>query len=140
VFTQKQAQSQDEPTQQEDTATKRHLFLQAQATALTPYSLTLDRPFPEHGFPTSTIEFDYLVYALGARLPDPINVWTENSTAFAGADEQNERSSQGQERQVEVLVPGSKANGIAWLKRHQEVVKDASSVLVVGGGALGIRE
>jgi hypothetical protein len=35
---------------------------------------------------------------------------------------------------------GTKAEGIAWLKRKQRVVEEAASVLVVGGGALGIRE
>ena len=34
----------------------------------------------------------------------------------------------------------SRAESVAWLQQHQQAVAAAGSVLVVGGGALGIRE
>lgn len=35
---------------------------------------------------------------------------------------------------------GTKKEGIAWLERQQERIKAAQRILVVGGGALGVRE
>lgn len=35
---------------------------------------------------------------------------------------------------------GSKREGVEWLKRGQKKIKDSESVLIIGGGALGIRE
>lgn len=66
-----------------------------------------------------TIAFDYAVYALGAGLPPPSDVWGEQGKRAPGR--------------------GTKAGGMQWLADYGEEIKKAKSVLVVGGGALGIR-
>ena len=105
----------------------RRVFLHASVTSLAPHSLTLDRAFPEFGVAESdrTLRFDYLIYALGSHLPAPIDLWGPV------ADEDED---------VLDVARGTKHGGVAWLKRFQQRVQRASSVLVVGGGALGIRE
>ena len=75
-----------------------------------------------------TLRFEFLVYALGSHLPSPINLWGPV------ADEDVEKAD------VLDVSRGTKEGGIAWLKKFQKRVERASSVLVVGGGALGIRE
>ncbi|EPQ52911.1 FAD/NAD P-binding domain-containing protein [Gloeophyllum trabeum ATCC 11539] len=132
-----------------------HTFLHALVTALSPYSLTyqpLASPLshgariyecahPSHGLYTCpaaasphTLHFDYLVYALGSRLPAPIDLW---------GDERERRADDLHQAQCASFAPtsykGTKAAGIAYLKRMQERVRAARSVLVVGGGALGIQ-
>ena len=106
------------------------VYLHASVTALSRHAVTLDRAFPEHGVAEHdrTLRFDYLIYALGSHLPAPINLWGPV------ADEDVDKAT------VLDVVRGTKEGGIAWLKRFQKRVARASSVLVVGGGALGIRE
>lgn len=106
----------------------RHLFLHAQVTSLDLHSLTLSRAFPEHGIedPARTLQFDYLVYAAGSQLPAPINLW-------GPVDAETEKEGN-------QAHDGSKANALRWLERFRAMVERAPSVLVVGGGALGIRE
>ena len=108
----------------------RRVFLHASVTSLAPHSLTLDRAFPEFGVAESdrTLRFDYLIYALGSHLPAPIDLWGPV------ADEEVDTAD------VLDVARGTKHGGVAWLKRFQQRVARASSVLVVGGGALGIRE
>ena len=108
----------------------RHVFLHAAVTSISQHSLVLDRAFPEHGISESdrTLRFEFLVYALGSHLPSPINLWGPV------ADEDVEKAD------VLDVSRGTKEGGIAWLKKFQKRVERASSVLVVGGGALGIRE
>ncbi|KIP04635.1 hypothetical protein PHLGIDRAFT_25487 [Phlebiopsis gigantea 11061_1 CR5-6] len=106
--------------------TRRHLRLHAQVTALSTHSATLSRAFPEHGL-GETLRFDYLVYALGSHLPAPIDLW---GPVDAAEEEYKERTP---------AHNGSKASGIAWLERFRAVVERTPSVLVVGGGALGIQ-
>jgi pyruvate/2-oxoglutarate dehydrogenase complex dihydrolipoamide dehydrogenase (E3) component len=60
---------------------------------------------------TETIRFKYLVYATGSRLPHPL-----------------------------IRLPKKKMEAKDWLKENQRAVREATRVLVVGGGALGIRE
>lgn len=143
-------------------ASKDHVFLHASVTSLSEKSLTLDRAFPEYGVPedTKTLHFDYLVYALGSRLPAPIDIWGPVLDDLEHAD-----NAEGQELArdlkrklavsddppaagvVDVVAEartvesrGTKASGVDWLKRFHQRVSRARSVLVVGGGALGIRE
>ncbi|KAI0668115.1 FAD/NAD-P-binding domain-containing protein [Trametes maxima] len=104
----------------------RHVLLHANVTALKEHELTLDKSFPEHGVPDHTLHFEYLVYALGSHLPSPINLWGPV------ADEVEKDG-------VVDIVRGTKEGGVAWLKKFQQRVARASSVLVVGGGALGIQ-
>jgi apoptosis-inducing factor 2 len=105
-----------------------HAFLQAQVTSLSPRSLTLSKSFPEYGVsePEKKLDFDYLVYALGSHLPAPIDLW-------GPADVE-------QELKKPIQYDGTKAAGISWLKRFRSMIERVPSVLVVGGGALGIRK
>ncbi|KAI0631363.1 hypothetical protein C8Q77DRAFT_1272451 [Trametes polyzona] len=102
------------------------VLLHASVVKLGEHELTLDRAFPEHGIPDGVLHFEYLVYALGSHLPSPINLWGPV------ADEVEKDG-------VVDVVRGTKEGGVAWLKRFQKRVERASSVLVVGGGALGIQ-
>ncbi|GAC94348.1 hypothetical protein PHSY_001919 [Pseudozyma hubeiensis SY62] len=65
------------------------------------------------------LQWDYLVYALGSHLPDPINVWS-SSEHVSRHD-------------------GSKKMGIRWLKDAQDRIQQAKSIVIVGGGALGVQ-
>lgn len=71
-----------------------------------------------------TIEFDYLVYALGASLPSPVDVWGEESSGL----------------HLQGVPMGCKKRGVGYMHQRAETMKRAKSVLVVGGGALGIRK
>ncbi|OBZ77598.1 Apoptosis-inducing factor B [Grifola frondosa] len=95
-----------------------HAILHAHVTSISPHALTLSRAFPEHGIkePGRTLDFQYLVYALGSHLPAPIDLWNPANTPA-----------------------GTKAEGIQWFKRCQTRFAHANSILVVGGGALGIQ-
>ncbi|KAI0804792.1 iron uptake cluster protein [Irpex lacteus] len=105
---------------------KRHLFLHAQVTSLSQHSLTLSRSFPEYGIgkegEPATLEFEYAVYALGSHLPSPINLWGPVHEKDDGH-----------------LHDGTKAKAVSWLSRFRANLEGARSVLVVGGGALGIQ-
>ncbi|KAI5116412.1 hypothetical protein M0805_000585 [Coniferiporia weirii] len=129
----------------------RHIVLHAHVTGLSPHSVTLDRAFPEHGLPTRTFPYAYAVYALGSRLPAPIDLWASvrdddgRSRALVACDDELEaggerRGEEGEvEAETEERYTGTKREAIAWLKRCQERIRDAGSVLCVGGGALGIQ-
>ncbi|KAK0477886.1 hypothetical protein IW261DRAFT_1484350 [Armillaria novae-zelandiae] len=94
------------------------LVLHATVLSLTAKSVTLSRSFPEHGIATTEVSYNYAIYALGSHLPIPLNLWgTWKDRAY----------------------DGTKAKAIQWLKEKQKVIKQAESVLVVGGGALGIQ-
>ncbi|ORY24986.1 hypothetical protein BCR39DRAFT_545485 [Naematelia encephala] len=78
--------------------------------------------------PEETIHFDYAVYALGSGMPDPVNVWSEHPNMPKGIVHD--------ERQRGL---GSKKCGIKWMETKAEHFKKAHSILIVGGGALGIQ-
>jgi NADH dehydrogenase FAD-containing subunit len=114
-------------------ASSRHAFIQGQITSISAHSVQYLLPGP-NGYDgladdgsdapperMGTVEFDYLVYALGAGLPAPCDVWGEYG-------------------RKQLCGRGSKAGGVAWMQARYEVVKAARSVCVVGAGALGIRE
>lgn len=74
----------------------------------------------------SSLGFDYAIYALGSHLPSPIDLW--------GHEKGRMKSS------LELpTYGGTKSEGISSLRERQERVEAATSVLVVGGGALGIQ-
>ncbi|KAJ7687843.1 hypothetical protein B0H17DRAFT_1069429 [Mycena rosella] len=98
---------------------KKHILLHAQVLFLSAHAVTLSRAFPEHDIDT-VLSFDFAVYALGSHLPPPLDLWGEQDAKAAP-------------------YGGTKPEGIAWLKRAQEDIAAARSVLVVGGGALGIQ-
>lgn len=68
---------------------------------------------------TQRVEFDYCIYALGAGLPAPCDVWGEPEG---------------------VQGRGSKRGGTQWMAEHGRTIEEAGRILVVGAGALGIRE
>ncbi|KIK70490.1 hypothetical protein GYMLUDRAFT_89519 [Collybiopsis luxurians FD-317 M1] len=105
------------------------LYLQASVRSVHPSYVVLDRSFPERGIPTPELPFDYLIYALGSTLPAPLDLWGSHP-AFGTASLRD---------LVFKPYSGTKQEGMSWLRAHQEVVKDSASVLVVGGGALGIQ-
>ena len=88
------------------------------------------RASPEHSVAGAdrALHSDYFLYARGCHLPALIDLWRPV------ADEDPEKAD------VLDVSRGTKEGGIAWLKKFQKRVERASSVLVVGGGALGIRE
>ncbi|EAU83599.2 Fer8 [Coprinopsis cinerea okayama7 len=108
-----------------------HIVLKAQVLSIRPNHVTLSQAFPEHGFPTTTIPFDYAVYALGGSLAAPLDLW--------GSDPRTSLSSVKGEDLKKWEYNGFKSEGIEWFRERQKVVEKAPTVLVVGGGALGIR-
>ncbi|TXT15699.1 hypothetical protein VHUM_00202 [Vanrija humicola] len=90
-----------------------HRMLQGLVTRLERNSVTFVKP---NAAGTETIEFDYAVYALGASLPSPVDVWG------TGGD-----------------TRGTKPGGMAWMQRAGGVMAKAPRILIVGGGALGIQ-
>ena len=128
-----------------------HAFIQGSITCLTPHSVSFVRPDTgrntrrgslestssigttvTYGYfdgPEETIEFDYCIYALGSGMPDPVNVWSEYPlTPRCIPQHPTEHGL------------GTKRDGIAWMERKAAELKKAKNVLIVGGGALGIRE
>lgn len=102
-----------------------HLHLQAHVISLNKNHVTLNKAFPEHGIHSPTIYFDYAIYALGSHLPAPLDLWG------SPADPDDKSS---------IRYDGEKSEGTAWLRVKQDLIEAAPTVLVVGGGALGIRE
>ncbi|KAJ3850833.1 hypothetical protein EV368DRAFT_44467 [Lentinula lateritia] len=113
-----------------DPARHQDLCLHASVRSVHSSYVVLDKSFPERGLPTPELRFDYLVYALGSRLPAPLDLW--------GSSPESGRASH---KDAVVFKPyaGTKQEGISWLKTHQEVIKSSDGILVVGGGALGIQ-
>ena len=103
----------------------RHVYLNTHVQSLSPTSVQLSNSFPEHSVHDRILKFDYAIYALGSNPSAPLNLWASRS-----------------DDESVMIAPygGTKAEGIEWMKRNQERIKKAGSVLVVGGGALGIRE
>lgn len=85
----------------------------------------LSQSFPELGIPTPDIAFDYAIYALGSHPPPPLNLWDPSMP----------------EKEAEAMSAygGLKSEGCAWFKEKQKIIEAAPTILVVGGGALGIR-
>lgn len=121
----------------------RHVLLQGLVTAIEPHVVRYVAPAPTYAVsddgtplaagPTGTadaggvteheLSFDYLVYAAGASLPAPCDVWGD-SRANGRAPEPTR---------------GSKTAGVEWMRAHHEAVAAAGSVAVIGGGALGVQ-
>ncbi|EKD02714.1 oxidoreductase [Trichosporon asahii var. asahii CBS 8904] len=113
----------------------RNIVIQGLVTSISPHSVTYLSPSPsydgvtdaghtipdsERGVEEHTLPFDYLIYALGAGLPTPCDVWGEPPSLPSPAR-------------------GSKSGGIEWMQRHHETIAAAASVAIIGGGALGIQ-
>lgn len=128
------------------------VWIQGSITKLTPHSVTFTRPSRSiapgssehsnvetgsgrgHGVfdgPEETINFDYAIYALGAGLPDPSNVWNEHPGNNPPKEVVHDHVEHGL---------GSKRHGVKWMQHRGEMYEKAGKILIVGGGALGIRE
>lgn len=122
-----------------------HRFVHGTVTALSAHSVTVAPALPDehtglHDGVQEDIEgpscvpFDYAIYALGSKLPAPIDLWSKPEDSDYTTCEVNDE---------DVIVParkiGTKVEGVSWLQASQERIAKAPSVLVVGGGALGIR-
>jgi hypothetical protein len=89
-----------------------------------------------HSSPDSevrTLDFEYAVYALGAGMPDPVNVWSR-------PEEELETSSFGVFHDHEEKLAGGKRSGVRWMASKAGTLKKAQRICIVGAGALGIRE
>jgi NADH dehydrogenase FAD-containing subunit len=122
-------------------------FIQGTVTHLTSHSVSFIRPASRrtglllsmgssttvgtYDFegPEETLVFDYCIYALGSGMPDPCNVWSEHPNLPPGID--NDEHLTGK---------GSKKCGVTWMAQKAKDRKEAKRILIVGGGALGIRE
>jgi len=123
--------SQTSPTSEsEELRSKMRAWIHGNVSSLASDSVKFTRLSSENPNQTigesETIEFDYLVYALGASLPSPVDVWGEESSR--------------QQLQSVPIPMGAKKRGVRYMHQRGETMKRAKSVLVVGGGALGIRE
>ncbi|RXW15659.1 hypothetical protein EST38_g10199 [Candolleomyces aberdarensis] len=105
-----------------------HMVLKTQVIGLRPHYVTISEPHPELGIPTTEIAFDYAIYALGAHLPAPLDLWGRDPRASVKAVDQKPWA-----------YNGFKTDGTLWLKERQKVIEASPTVLVVGGGALGIQ-
>lgn len=117
-----------------------HVVLHAKVIGLSQHDVTIDRTFPELGFHSPVIPFRYAVYALGNRLPAPIDLWSPEEAAVASEREARETEDAAATVPQQNGYNGTKHEAMGWLKRCQDRVRAANSVLCVGGGALGIRK
>lgn len=87
-----------------------HLTIRAAAESISPTSVQLDRPVELDGKMLQSIQFDALVIATGTKLTPP------------------------------GTMPGeSKKEGIEYLRGIQEDIKGAKKIVILGGGAVGVR-
>jgi len=123
-----------------------NLILQATVLKLTAHTVTISRSFPQFGL-SNEIHFDYCVYALGSKLPAPIDAWGETEESHeenvdvlgeveqeCGQEAECSKAVKGKQKRV-----GTKAESIEWLIRGQKKIKDVDNILIIGGGALGIQ-
>jgi NADH dehydrogenase FAD-containing subunit len=83
----------------------------ARVDTVEPSYVTLDRPVDIDGRgPTNKLDWDFLVLATGTVLPSP-----------------------------GTLQSNTKSEGVTYFKHHQKAVADARRIIIVGGGAVGIR-
>lgn len=117
------------PTEEGESLTQKlRVWIHGNVSSLSSHSVTYtrlssddpDRPVGGVG----SVEFDYMIYALGASLPSPVDVWGSEASGLS----------------IHGVPMGCKRRGVEYMERRAETMKRAKSVLVVGGGALGIRE
>ncbi|KAG1880991.1 hypothetical protein F4604DRAFT_1578323 [Suillus subluteus] len=104
-----------------------HVRVQATITSIDDHRINLSPNLGESQH--SSLEFDYAIYALGSHLPSPIDLWSHEKGRMKSGLEPREIPTYG----------GTKSEGTSSLRERQERVEAAASVLVVGGGALGIQ-
>ncbi|KAH9841100.1 iron uptake cluster protein [Rhodofomes roseus] len=137
-------------TLRDPTSLAETVLLHAHITSLSPKSLTLSRAFPEHGIkePERKLHFDYALYALGSHLPAPINLWgpVGNDPDVFAVTKGMAQDVVGKRQTPTAVVDaesssyeGTKPEGISWLQRFGARIESAFSILVVGGGPLGVQ-
>ena len=116
--------------------------------------------------PEETLHFDYCIYSLGAKYPSPINVWTHqegifkrepspireaissrethaheiNTTAIASTSSTSASGVGAKGVRETTECTGTKPEGISWMRAAQRRIEETEKILIVGGGALGVRE
>ncbi|KAG1728388.1 uncharacterized protein EDB91DRAFT_1060595 [Suillus paluster] len=109
-----------------------HVRVQATITSIDKHCITLSPNLPDHEQQQSSLDFNYAIYALGSHLPSPIDLWSHKREC--GVKPSLEPPGLGIS-----TYGGTKSEGISSLRERQKRVEAATSVLVVGGGALGIQ-
>ncbi|KAG1896745.1 uncharacterized protein F5891DRAFT_1052000 [Suillus fuscotomentosus] len=105
-----------------------HVRVQATITSIGDHRITLSPNLPGSQESDLDLEYDYAVYALGSHLPQPIDLWNHQKGVKSSL-QPSAISTYG----------GTKSEGVSSLQERQKRVEAARSVLVVGGGALGIQ-
>ncbi|PVG02427.1 FAD/NAD(P)-binding domain-containing protein [Serendipita vermifera] len=132
---------------------ERHLVVHAQVLEITKHAVTVSytgsAPHPHLNEPSvvidgetiQTIPFEYAIYALGASLPDPINVWKPwKLNKIFNPDRSPTPSPTPSISHLSFFdLEGTKTTSSSWLLHEQKRVEGMRSVLVVGGGALGVQ-
>ncbi|KAI6040174.1 hypothetical protein EDC04DRAFT_3111575 [Pisolithus marmoratus] len=112
-----------------------HIRIHGTVMSLHPHHITyIPHTSPSSPEPTpelQTLQFDYLIYALGSHLPAPIDLWEYTRDRGHPLDKTRCHD--------KTTYTGMKSQGIAWLRERQARIESARSVLIVGGGALGIQ-
>ncbi|KZS95167.1 hypothetical protein SISNIDRAFT_439211 [Sistotremastrum niveocremeum HHB9708] len=118
-------------------SSSRHLVLHAHVTSISSTHISLSRSFPQYTL-SDSIEYDYCIYALGSKLPEPIDIWSDAGFEENRARAESDGEVEGKEVQ-ERQSPGTKKAGMQWLVRGQERIRQSQEILIIGGGALGIQ-
>ncbi|KAF9787765.1 hypothetical protein BJ322DRAFT_1045036 [Thelephora terrestris] len=114
---------------------KGHDFIHANVTSVEAHRINFTRlsTRPCDLDAPSYVDFDYLVYALGSHLPAPINIWSPSRSVGPGTPNGSQDSLLLDEHD------GTKTKSRQWLRTAHSRIKAATSILVVGGGALGVQ-
>ncbi|KAF8758419.1 Kynurenine 3-monooxygenase [Rhizoctonia solani] len=105
-----------------------HQLIHAHVTRIDAHKVYYS-PIPTSSAGEQSVDFDYMVYALGSHLPSPINVWADPVPIHGQPESDLPKSNR----------HGNKPEGTNWLCAAQARLKEANSVLVIGGGALGVQ-
>ncbi|KAG8733837.1 kynurenine 3-monooxygenase, mitochondrial precursor [Ceratobasidium sp. 423] len=105
-----------------------HQLIHGHITRLEPHRVYYS-PISDSSATEQSVDFDYMVYALGSHLPSPINVWADPVPVHEQPESDLPKSNR----------HGNKPEGTSWLCAAQARLKEAHSVLVIGGGALGVQ-
>ncbi|KAG1896746.1 uncharacterized protein F5891DRAFT_958167 [Suillus fuscotomentosus] len=105
-----------------------HVRVQATIISINSHRITLSPNLPGSQQSHLDLDFDYAIYALGSHLPQPIDLWNHQKGVKSSL-----------ELPTISMYGGTKSEGISSLRERQKSIEAAKSVLIVGGGALGIQ-
>jgi hypothetical protein len=144
-----------------------HIYLQSSLLSLSPTSITVSLPPKRPSHPdapyepstndlpltppeTLTIPYEYLLYSLGATLPDPVNLASPipflpspspPPSSYPSPNSKDIASSQ--PTSGPLGLPFEKATSVARLTQMHQLLSSlpagSRKVLIIGGGALGIQ-